>query len=618
MVEQVPVVAAEAASQTDDARVDWESLRSHNPADFAKSFLSLVTAQIPRTRAAILELHRPGVGLEVVAQSPMGRDIPKADKEMLSQASIVAQDRKAAVGRLAGNTAFAAHPVLYEDRVQAVLSLSADMPDPAGDVETVLDEMRAASGWLRAWIAESARREAAPSLARAREALNLVARILEEEGFRAASLRAVTELASLGACDRASFGAKRPWGVKVEAISNAAQFGGRLAIVKRVAEAMNEAIDQRSAILIPTPEGTPPVVDRAHRTLIQSADGAHVLTLPVFRDGKVVGAFTFERMAGAPFDQESIDLLDAASHLTGSLLVERRLATRGPLSVTWDTLRSGVLQIFGARHLALKLILIALVIATIVFSQLKAPYRVTADAVLEGELQRTLAAPFGGFIADARRQAGDAVAAGDVLALLDDRDLRLEALQLRSELRGSEIVYEQALGAGDRAQLNIASAQMDLNRARLDLVESRIARASITAPFDGILVSGDLSQEIGTAVERGEPLFQIAPLDAYRVVLWTDQRQIDDVIGGAEGELVLQALPDEAFGLEVSRLTPIAEVFEGRLAFRVDARLLDNAPDIRPGMQGIGKIDAGERLLIWIWTRGLIDWTRLQAWRVFG
>jgi hypothetical protein len=31
-------------------------------------------------------------------------------------------------------------------------------------------------------------------------------------------------------------------------------------------------------------------------------------------------------------------------------------------------------------------------------------------------------------------------------------------------------------------------------------------------------------------------------------------------------------------------------------------------------MEGIAKIDAGRRRLLWIWTHELIDWLRLQLW----
>jgi hypothetical protein len=35
-------------------------------------------------------------------------------------------------------------------------------------------------------------------------------------------------------------------------------------------------------------------------------------------------------------------------------------------------------------------------------------------------------------------------------------------------------------------------------------------------------------------------------------------------------------------------------------------------------MDGIGKINVGERRLIWIWTHGMFDWLRLQLWNWTG
>jgi hypothetical protein len=32
-------------------------------------------------------------------------------------------------------------------------------------------------------------------------------------------------------------------------------------------------------------------------------------------------------------------------------------------------------------------------------------------------------------------------------------------------------------------------------------------------------------------------------------------------------------------------------------------------------MEGVAKIEVGERKLLWIWTRGLSDWIRLAIWR---
>ena len=55
--------------------------------------------------------------------------------------------------------------------------------------------------------------------------------------------------------------------------------------------------------------------------------------------------------------------------------------------------------------------------------------------------------------------------------------------------------------------------------AQLELIDAQLARMRLTAPFSGVVVSGDLSQSLGSPVEHGQVLFEVAPLDAYRVIL---------------------------------------------------------------------------------------------------
>ena len=51
-----------------------------------------------------------------------------------------------------------------------------------------------------------------------------------------------------------------------------------------------------------------------------------------------------------------------------------------------------------------------------------------------------------------------------------------------------------------------------------------------------------------------------------------------------------------------------------RNAFRVEASLADPAADLRPGMEGVGKVEIGERRRVWIWTHDLLHWQRVWTW----
>ncbi len=162
--------------------------------------------------------------------------------------------------------------------------------------------------------------------------------------------------------------------------------------------------------------------------------------------------------------------------------------------------------------------------------------------------------------------------------------------------------------------MQILSTQIAQADAQLKLVDEQLSRARLTAPFDGLVVSGDLTQSVGATVQRGQQLFEIAPLDSYRVMLEIDESQIDDVTVGQAGWLVVASLPNDVFPLSVSKITPVAKAHDGHNYFRVESLLSKAAPQLRPGMHGIAKLDVGRRRVVWIWSRAFLDWATISAW----
>jgi multidrug efflux pump subunit AcrA (membrane-fusion protein) len=166
----------------------------------------------------------------------------------------------------------------------------------------------------------------------------------------------------------------------------------------------------------------------------------------------------------------------------------------------------------------------------------------------------------------------------------------------------------------DFAQVRIMGARISQAQAEIALLDEQLSRSRIQAPFDGIIMSGDLSQSLGAPVERGQVLFEVAPLDAYRVIVQVDERDIGAIEIGQRGELALSSLPGEVFPLTINTITPVSTAKEGRNYFRVEAQVEKVSKRLRPGMEGVGKVEIGKRKLIWIWTHEMIDWMRLKLW----
>jgi hypothetical protein len=87
---------------------------------------------------------------------------------------------------------------------------------------------------------------------------------------------------------------------------------------------------------------------------------------------------------------------------------------------------------------------------------------------------------------------------------------------------------------------------------------------------------------------------------------------------GQKGELALAGMPYERLPFTVKQVTPISTPQDGRNYFRVEAQLERAYERLRPGMEGVGKVEVGDRKLIWIWTHSLVEWLRLAAWRWLG
>jgi multidrug resistance efflux pump len=172
----------------------------------------------------------------------------------------------------------------------------------------------------------------------------------------------------------------------------------------------------------------------------------------------------------------------------------------------------------------------------------------------------------------------------------------------------------QAIAEGNRARARILEAQNGQVDAQLALVDEQIARTRLVAPFDAVIVKGDLSQSLGAAVERGNVLFELAPLDTYRVIMKVDERDITEVAVGQSGRLALTSMPNDEIGLSVEKITPVSVVEEGRNYFRVEAVAKGATEKLRPGMEGVGKIQVDRRKLLWIWTHKLVHWMRMWVW----
>jgi HlyD family secretion protein len=228
---------------------------------------------------------------------------------------------------------------------------------------------------------------------------------------------------------------------------------------------------------------------------------------------------------------------------------------------------------------------------------------------IEGGLIR-LASSNDGLIRSVHVEEGDRVRAGQVLAVIDDRQARLalavstgslaearaavQTLQVRLAAAAREADRVRPLAAAEatprreadqaadlvaqlQAELNAAQAAVVTAEARVKADEYQVDQRSIRAPLDGRIVRRTARPGDGVSTLNVTPLFVFAP-DTPRIVRADlDERFVDQVKVGQAAEVVIEN--DGARTLP-ARVLRIGEVFgiktpTGEPGERVDLRVVE-------------------------------------------
>jgi RND family efflux transporter MFP subunit len=447
--------------------------------------------------------------------------------------------------------------------------------------------------------------------------VDLVARVMKETQFGAASLALVNLLAAELKCDQVVLGVGEHGQVRVEAISHIDRFERKAENVQLLEAALEEALDQHGDLVFPLPPDSP-AISLAHDRLARMMGYGHLATL-VVRDDESPQRPPMALMLGrreGGFDATVLHQVSVAMHLLHPWLATLRERSQGLVRRSWGRLRHGLREGLSPERPGRKLLALAALLFVLGISFGTWPYRLEAPAELSTDSVQVVSAPFEGYLRQVNANLGDAVRAGTVLAQLDTRELTLQAADLASELGRHEAEADRARALGQAAETQIALARAAQARARLERVQFQLRQSEVLAPFDGVVVEGERRELAGTPVRQGDKLFRLARVEGLYVVIHVAERDIRELPAQARGRLRLLSQPDREIGFSVETLVPIAQVRGAQGGqFHLKAKLDPAAePWWRPGMTGLAQIDVGDRTILWIWTHRLIDTLRLKLW----
>ncbi len=446
--------------------------------------------------------------------------------------------------------------------------------------------------------------------------LKLMSAILSQPTAHGCAVETVNQLADNFKCERVSIGFRQKLLIRLQALSHVTHFDSRTQFVRKIEAAMEESADQHKAIIQHVASTQTPSTPPTPSNLAELPSGISVVSIPFTGASGVFGAITLESVNNRPFNNSSVKTFESIAQLISPILEIKLRDERSLRSHMIESMLDKVGSIFGTAFLKIKIILAAVFLLLVTLSMISGSHEVTAPSIIEGAVRQILVAPQDGYIKQTLVRAGDDVVKGQDIALLDDQNLQLELQKWLGEKNQYEKKFQSALARSERTQLGILKAQLAQVDAEIQKVNEAIERLHIKAPFDGVIVSGDLSQSLGSPVRTGQLLYEVAPLEQYRVVLEVNEFDIGALELDKPGSLIVAAFPDSPLALSIDQVVPLAVNSSSGNFFRVEASLEKPSALLRPGMRGVARVAAGEHKLIWILTHALIDRIRLWTWSV--
>lgn len=213
----------------------------------------------------------------------------------------------------------------------------------------------------------------------------------------------------------------------------------------------------------------------------------------------------------------------------------------------------------------------------------------------------------GGKIREVNVSTGQQVKSGELLFVIDDKDLQIERASAQVEIDGAQVTVEKLAGNLGRAKElyeakliskevydnldadhRLAQNSLERARRRLETVEDRLTRTRILAPADGTILSvGVIPGQVVVAamsVNSGTTLAMLADLSSLLVDAHVNQLDIAKISKGDVLEVLTGADQSTRATAKLNFIAPLATTKNNVKGFSIQGVLEGDASGFRPGM----------------------------------
>jgi membrane fusion protein (multidrug efflux system) len=206
------------------------------------------------------------------------------------------------------------------------------------------------------------------------------------------------------------------------------------------------------------------------------------------------------------------------------------------------------------------------------------------NGTVESDNDVALVARTSGPIVELLVEEGMKVEAGQLLARIDDAEIRAR-LELAKVNQGeAELAYERAKAQYEkeilsRALFDQASAKLEASRAQVHETQVQLDYTSIRAPFTGMIVTRFI--KFAQHVQSSTPMFRISAFDPLQCPIQVPEKDLGRLKVGQPAHLTVEAFPGERFEARVLRVSPVVDSATGTVKTMLE---VETRGRLRPGM----------------------------------
>lgn len=359
---------------------------------------------------------------------------------------------------------------------------------------------------------------------------------------------------------------------------------------KVMVSALEEAAGQTSGCLIAVEDRQSSMLLQAVRQELQAE---RVLSFDVQGKSVKVGLLVASKNATSSSSVEELGaFIKQARNELASWFEVWYLCMQGSKSHVWSARFRRMYQSRKTWMLALFL--------TIGSLAMPVPYRPQRECLVEPQSRRFLTSPINGRIVEAQVRPGDLVEANQLLARIDDENIRWELANAQADYQKACKKRDTALATRSGGDLRMAQLESEQFAIQIESLQSKLEQLEIRSPISGVVVEGDWVPTSGAAIERSQTLFEIAPLDSMRIRTLLSTEDLGQITCGTAVTIRVDSAYGKKWTGSIERIDPRGRVEGAEVVFEAESIIPNQEQALRPGMRGSVRLASGWHSLGWM------------------